>query len=120
MPAGQAEKYCDEEEKMNTEQKTSGKYSSGNVMYEKLSGRALYCMYASGIVTGAVLLIIIGAVNWFWLMPEEIAVGPVSYTHLPDIQAACRASRLLPASVYRTEGICAGSDYHGGRCRPRL
>lgn len=75
MPAGQAEKYCDEEEKMNTEQKTSGKYSSGNVMYEKLSGRALYCMYASGIVTGAVLLIIIGAVNWFWLMPEEIAVG---------------------------------------------
>ena len=32
-------------------------------------------MYASGIVTGAVLLFIIGAVNWFWLVPEKIAVG---------------------------------------------
>mgnify|MGYP005501783045 FL=1 len=60
---------------MNTEQMSSEKYGAGNISYEKLSRKALYCMYASGIVTGAVLLFIIGAVNWFWLVPEKIAVG---------------------------------------------
>lgn len=65
----------EEEEEMNTEQKISEKDSSGHAGYEKLSKRALYCMYTSGIVTGAVLLVIIGAVNWFWLVPKGIAVG---------------------------------------------
>lgn len=32
-------------------------------------------MYMSGIVTGTVILVIIGAVNWFWLIPEDISVG---------------------------------------------
>ena len=32
-------------------------------------------MYMSGIVTGTVILVIIGAVNWFWLIPEGISVG---------------------------------------------
>ena len=41
---------------MNTEQMSSEKYGAGNISYEKLSRKALYCMYASGIVTGAVLL----------------------------------------------------------------
>lgn len=60
---------------MNTEQTASQKHTSENVVYEKLSKRALCCMCMSGIVTGAVLLLIIGAANWFWLIPEGITEG---------------------------------------------
>ena len=35
--------------------------------YEKLSKRALYCMYAAGAAVGAAALAVIGAVNYFWL-----------------------------------------------------
>ena len=45
------------------------------VKYEKLSKRALYCMYAAGVITGAVLLVIIGAVTLFWLIPNNVTVG---------------------------------------------
>ena len=44
-------------------------------MYEKLSKRALYCMYVAGIITGAVVLAVIGAVDYFWIFPENITVG---------------------------------------------
>ena len=44
-------------------------------MYEKLSKRALHCMYAAGIVTGAAVLAVIGAVNYFWIFPEDITAG---------------------------------------------
>lgn len=43
--------------------------------YEKLSKRALYCMYAAGIITGVIVLAVIGAVSWFWIIPEDIEVG---------------------------------------------
>lgn len=43
--------------------------------YDKLSKRALNCMYTAGIITGVVILVIIGAVNYFWIFPEDIAVG---------------------------------------------
>ena len=66
---------CEEEEKMKTEQTRLEKHMSGTEGYEKLSKRALSCMYMSGIVTGTVILVIIGAVNWFWLIPEDISVG---------------------------------------------
>lgn len=44
-------------------------------MYEKLSKRALYCMYVAGIITGGVVLAVIGAVDYFWIFPENITVG---------------------------------------------
>lgn len=47
------------------------------MIYEKLSKRALYCMYAAGAVTGLVVLAVIGAVNWFWLFPSDIGVGKI-------------------------------------------
>lgn len=48
---------------------------SGDVTYEELSKRALYCMYLAGVTGGAVLLAIIGAVNVFWIFPEDITAG---------------------------------------------
>ena len=44
-------------------------------VYEKLSKRALYCMYVAGIITGAVVLAIIGAVDYFWIFPEDLTAG---------------------------------------------
>ena len=44
-------------------------------VYEKLSKRALYCMYVAGIITGAVVLVIIGAVDYFWIFPEDLTAG---------------------------------------------
>ncbi|MCU6748474.1 PH domain-containing protein [Faecalicatena acetigenes] len=43
--------------------------------YEKLSIRALYCMYVAGILVCAVSLVVIGAVNYFWIFPENIRIG---------------------------------------------
>ena len=43
--------------------------------YEKLSKRALYCMYAAGAAVGAAALAVIGAVNYFWLFPADIGTG---------------------------------------------
>ena len=49
--------------------KTSG------ITYEKLPKRALSCMYASAAVAGIIALIILGAVNYFWIFPKDIAAG---------------------------------------------
>ena len=43
--------------------------------YEKLSKRALYCMYAAGAAVGAAALAVIGEVNYFWLFPADIGTG---------------------------------------------
>lgn len=45
------------------------------INYEKLSKRALYCMYTAGVITGVILLLIIGAANVFWIMPHDITAG---------------------------------------------
>ena len=45
------------------------------IMYENLSKRALYCMYVAGIITGAVVLAVIGAVDYFWIFPENLTAG---------------------------------------------
>ena len=45
------------------------------VKYEKLSKRALHCMYLAGIIGGIIVLAVIGAVNVLWLFPEDITVG---------------------------------------------
>ena len=42
---------------------------------EKLSKNALYCMYAAGAVTGGILLAVIGAVDYFWIFPEDLTAG---------------------------------------------
>ncbi|MBE5062597.1 PH domain-containing protein [Lachnospiraceae bacterium DSM 108991] len=45
------------------------------MVYEKLSKNALRCMYAAGAVTGVILLAVIGAVDYFWVFPEDIVIG---------------------------------------------
>ena len=45
------------------------------MVYEKLSKNALRCMYAAGAVTGVILLAVIGAVDYFWVFPEDIDAG---------------------------------------------
>lgn len=44
-------------------------------MYENLSKRALYCMYVAGIITGTVVLAVIGTVDYFWIFPEDLTAG---------------------------------------------
>lgn len=43
--------------------------------YSKLSKRALYCMYTADIITGAVILAVVAAVDYFWIFPEKIILG---------------------------------------------
>ena len=43
--------------------------------YEKLSKRALYCMYAAGVVAGVVVLLVIGVVNLLWFFPKDLFLG---------------------------------------------
>lgn len=43
--------------------------------YEKLSKRALYCMYAAGAAAGTAALAVIGVVNYFWFFPADIGTG---------------------------------------------
>ena len=45
--------------------------------YEKLSKRALYCMYAAGVVAGVVVLLVIGVVNLLWFFPKDLFLGKV-------------------------------------------
>ena len=44
-------------------------------MYEKLSKHALSCMYTAGIITGAIILAVIAAVDYFWIFPEDVTIG---------------------------------------------
>ena len=57
---------------MSTER---GKIMQENLRYEKLSMRALNCMYTAGTVTGVVVLAVIGAVDYFWIFPGNITIG---------------------------------------------
>ncbi|HJC73954.1 MAG TPA: PH domain-containing protein [Candidatus Mediterraneibacter faecavium] len=43
--------------------------------YEKLSKRALYCMYTADVIAGAIALAVVGAVDYFWIFPDNITVG---------------------------------------------
>lgn len=62
-------------EDTNTEGMDFERSAPDAAVYEKLSKRALYCMYMSGIVAGVIILLIIGAVYWFWIGPEDIVPG---------------------------------------------
>ena len=55
--------------------KEMNKRGKEDIVYEKLSKRALHCMYAADIVTGLIILAVIGAVNYFWLFPKQIEAG---------------------------------------------
>lgn len=44
---------------------------------EKLSKRALGCMYTASIIGAIVSLAIIGAANLFWFIPDEIQIGQI-------------------------------------------
>ena len=43
--------------------------------YEKLSRRALGCMYTDGIIGDVIFIVLIGIVNIFWLIPKQIEIG---------------------------------------------
>ena len=45
------------------------------MMYEKLSKRALYCMYVAGVITGVIVLAVLAAGGVFWIFPQDITVG---------------------------------------------
>lgn len=45
------------------------------VHYQRLSKHALYCMYASGILTGVILAAVIAGVNFFWIYPKDLEAG---------------------------------------------
>lgn len=51
------------------------KIIQGTKEYKKLPMRALWCMYTADIIGGLIVLVIIGAVNYFWLFPKEITAG---------------------------------------------
>jgi membrane protein YdbS with pleckstrin-like domain len=55
--------------------KEMNKREKDNIRYEKLPKCALHCMYAADIVTGLIILAVIGAVNYFWLFPKQIETG---------------------------------------------
>ena len=44
---------------------------------EKLSNRAMKCMYTAAILAGVIEMAIIVAVNVLWFIPSEIAVGKI-------------------------------------------
>lgn len=46
-----------------------------HLKYEKLSKRALYCMYSADVIAGAIALAVVGAVDHFWIFPDNITVG---------------------------------------------
>ena len=43
--------------------------------YEKLSRRALGCMYTAEIIGDVISIVLIGIVNIFWLIPKQIEIG---------------------------------------------
>lgn len=43
--------------------------------YEKLSKQALGCMYTAEIIGDVIFLMILGTVNYFWLIPKDIGIG---------------------------------------------
>ena len=49
----------------------------GNMKYERLSKRALGCMYTAEIIGDVIFLIIIGVVNYYWLIPKDIQIGKI-------------------------------------------
>ena len=40
--------------------------------YEKLSKRALGCMYVATALASVIALAVIGAVNWLWIFPKDM------------------------------------------------
>ena len=67
------------------------------MVYEKLSKNALRCMYAAGAVTGVILLAVIGAVDYFWVFPEDIDAGKwISSRSGPSDPGGCVRQPLVP------------------------
>ena len=74
-----------------------------NVRYEKLPKRALQCMYAADIVTGIIVLAVIGAVNYFWLFPQQIDAGIRSGKSRRDDRRRRRDDLLPGGGAGRTD-----------------
>ncbi len=45
--------------------------------YEKLSVRALKCMYLASLPAGIIVLAAVGIVDYFWIFPQDIGTGKV-------------------------------------------
>lgn len=57
------------------EHRTGDDIMQEHLSYEKLSKRALNCMYTAGAAAGVIVLAVIGAVDYFWIFPDDITVG---------------------------------------------
>lgn len=65
--------------------------------YERLSKRALGCIYTAEIIGDMILLVIIGAVNYFWLIPKDIEIGKI----ISVVMAVCTVGAMLIEPYFR-------------------
>jgi len=65
--------------------------------YERLSKRALGCIYTAEIIGDMILLVIIGAVNYFWLIPKDIEIGKI----ISVVLAVCTVGAMLIEPYFR-------------------
>ncbi len=97
--------------------------------YEKLSRRALGCMYTAEIIGDVIFIVLIGIVNIFWLIPKQIEIG----RWISAVLLICAAVSMLAEPYFRYNryrysineeciDIRGKSDcyYRGGRCNASL
>lgn len=65
--------------------------------YEKLSKRALGCMYAANVLGGGILLAVIAIINWFWIFPGDIGIGKI----ISLVLALVTLSDMLASPYFR-------------------
>ena len=65
--------------------------------YERLSKRALGCIYTAEIIGDMILLVIIGAVNYFWLIPKDIEIGKI----ISVVLAVCTVGAMFIEPYFR-------------------
>lgn len=65
--------------------------------YERLSKRALGCIYTAEIIGDMLLLVIIGAVNYFWLIPKDIEIGKI----ISVVLAVCTVGAMFIEPYFR-------------------
>ena len=65
--------------------------------YEILSKRALGCIYTAEIIGDMILLVIIGAVNYFWLIPKDIEIGKI----ISVVLAVCTVGAMFIEPYFR-------------------
>ena len=59
--------------------------------------RALGCIYTAEIIGDMILLVIIGAVNYFWLIPKDIEIGKI----ISVVLAVCTVGAMFIEPYFR-------------------